>query len=212
MSKINLENDNTINDFSSVIKPLNKKSKIKEDNTPNIVVGIDFGTSGVAYAFGFKNNLNNIFSSIFDGQEKDKKVPTEIILDTNLKFVLAFGNECKGYISRYDKKDYEYFRNIKMNLYKKIYKIKSTNGKEVDIELIITKILEVVSKNAIDQIQKKHDSSIKKEDIKWVVTIPAIWEEKSKKVMINASMSAGLIKENSDLSLFLALEPEAAGI
>ena len=212
MSKINLENDNTINDFSSVIKPLNKKDKIKPDNSPNIVVGIDFGTSGITYAFGFSNNLDNIFSSIFDGQEKDKKVPTEIILDTDLNYVLAFGNECKGYISRYDKKDYEYFRNIKMNLYKKIYKIKSTNGKEADIELIITKILEVVSKNAIDQIKKKHNSSIKKEDIKWVVTIPAIWEEKSKKIMINASISAGLIKENSDLSLFLALEPEAAGI
>ena len=70
----------------------------------------------------------------------------------------------------------------------------------------------MVSKNAINQINKKHGSSIKKEDIKSVVTIPAIWEEQSKKIMINASISAGLIKENSDLSLFLALEPEAAGI
>ena len=30
-----------------------------------------------------------------------------------------------------------------MNLYKKNYKIKSTNGKEADIELIITKILNI---------------------------------------------------------------------
>ena len=212
MSIINLEKDNIINDFSSVIEPLDKKDMIKEDSSPKIVVGIDFGTSGVGYAFCFSNNKNVIFSSTFDGQEKDKKVPTEIILDTDLNFVLAFGNECKGYISRYDKKDYEYFRNIKMNLYKKNYKIKSTNGKEANIEIIITKILEVVSKNAINQIRKKHDSSLTKEDIKWVVTIPAIWEEQSKKIMINASISAGLIKKNSDLSLFLALEPEAAGI
>ena len=181
MSKINQENFNIINEFNSVKKPLNKKDMINEDSTPKVVVGIDFGTSGVGYAFGFSNNKSNIFLSNFDGQEKDKKVPTEIILDTDLNFVLAFGNECKGYISRYDKKDYEYFKNIKMNLYKKNYKIKSTNDKEADIEFIITKILEIVSKNAINQIQKKHDSSIKKEDIKWVVTIPAIWEEKVKK-------------------------------
>ncbi len=39
-----------------------------------------------------------------------------------------------------DKNKYEYFKNIKMNLYHKKYKIKSTNGKETDIELIIYKI------------------------------------------------------------------------
>ena len=38
------------------------------------------------------------------------------------------------------------------------------------------------------------------------------WEEKSKNILINASKSAGLIDENTDLSLFLALEPEVAGI
>ena len=118
-----------------------------------------------------------------------------------------------------------YFKNIKMNLYRKIYKIKSTNGTEADIEFIITKILEEVSNNAVSQIQEKHFSVnannkmqekpvslIQKKDIKWVVTIPAIWEEKSKNIMINASKKAGLINEYTDLSLFLALEPEVAGI
>ena len=55
-------------------------------------------------------------------------------------------------------------------------------------------------------MQKKPRFLIQKKDIKWVVTIPAIWEEKSKNIMINASKSAGLIEENTDLSLFLALE------
>jgi molecular chaperone DnaK (HSP70) len=100
-----------------------------------------------------------------------------------------------------------------MNLYNKQYYIKSTNGKECDIELIITKILEKVSQHALSKIQDSHDKSIRKEDIKWVVSIPAIWEEKSKQIMINASKKAGLIIENrDDLSLFLALEPEVAGI
>ena len=67
-----------------------------------------------------------------------------------------------------------------MNLYNKQYYIKSTNGKECDIELIITKILEKVSQHALSKIQDSHDKSIRKEDIKWVVSIPAIWEEKSK--------------------------------
>ena len=61
-------------------------------------------------------------------------------------------------------------------------------------------------------MQKKPRFLIQKKDVKWVVTIPAIWEEKSKNIMINPSKSAGLIEENTDLSLFLALEPEVAGI
>ena len=177
-----------------------------------VIVGIDFGTSGIGYAYSFNYNKEQIFLSDFEGQSADKKVPSEIILDTNMKKVLAFGAECKKYITNNEKNKYEYFKNIKMNLYKKIYKIKSTNGNECDIEYIITNILEIVSKHALEKIKKSHDKSIEKEDIKWVVSIPAIWEEKSQQIMINASDKAGLINKNTDLSLFLALEPEVAGI
>ena len=210
MANNNINNINNI--FNEMDTPLKSINKIDLIDNPKIVVGIDFGTSGVGYAYGFDNNITNIFSSDFSGQSKDKKVPTEIILDTELKEVLAFGEKCKEYIIAYDKNNYEYFKNIKMNLYRKIYKIKSTNGREVDIEFVIYKILEEVSKNAVNQIQKKQNMKIEKEDIKWVVTIPAIWEEKSKNIMINASRKAGLINDNTDLSLFLALEPEVAGI
>ena len=69
-----------------------------------------------------------------------------------------------------------------------------------------------ISDFALEQIKITSNIIVKKEDIKWVVTIPAIWEERSKQIMINASIKAGLIDENSDKSLFLALEPEVAGI
>jgi hypothetical protein len=206
------EIDNGINNINEVSEiKISKNRKINKP-PPKIVVGIDLGTSGIGYAYGFYNNQNNIIVSDFTGQSSDKKVPTEIILDKDLKDVLAFGHECMGYIKSHDKDTYEYFKNIKMNLYKKIYIIKSTNGKEANIENIIAKILKEVSKAAISQIKRNSDETIKKEDIKWVVTIPAIWEEKSKQIMINASFEAGLINKNTDLSLFLALEPEVAGI
>ena len=177
-----------------------------------VVIGIDFGTSGIGYAYSFSgDNINSIILSDFHGQSADNKVPSEIILDTNLDAVLAFGSECKGYIRTHNKTTYEYFKNIKMNLYHKIYEIKSTNGTKENIESLISKILKKVSENAISQIERSI-RNFKKEDIKWVVTIPAIWEEKSKQIMIKASIDAGLIDKNSDKSLFLALEPEAAGI
>ena len=202
-------------------KKANKQTIIEDDYLINniqgdlykVVVGIDFGTSGIGYAYSFHNNLNSIVFSIFPGQTGVHKVPSEIILDNKLENILAFGNECKGYIKANINKreEYQYFKNIKMNLYNKIYEINSTNGKKVNIEIIISKILEEISKNALSQIQNGNHS-ITKKDIKWVVTIPAIWEEKSKKIMIDASIKAGLIEENDDKSLFLALEPEVAGI
>ena len=116
-----------------------------------VMVGIDFGTCGIGYSYSFKNNVNNITLSDLPGQGADSKVPTEIILDHYLESVLAFGSECKNYILTKDKNEYEYFKDIKMNLYNNIYLIKSTNGREVNIETIIYKILESISKNAISQ-------------------------------------------------------------
>ena len=176
-----------------------------------VVVGIDFGTSGIGYAYSFENHINSIILSDFPEQSADRKVSSEIILDNYLKTILTFGSECKEYIRLNDKSEYEYFKDIKMNLYKNIYTLKSTNGKEANIELVISKILEYISDNAINQI-KNLKNSLEKKDIKWVLTVPAIWEEKSKQIMINASIKAGLINENDDKSLFLALEPEVAGI
>ena len=65
-----------------------------------------------------------------------------------------------------------------MNLYNDIYLIKSTNGRVASIETIITKILEIISNNAFNQI-KRANKFVEKEDIKWVLTVPAIWGEKS---------------------------------
>ena len=61
-----------------------------------VVVGIDFGTSGTGYAYSFKDP-QNINLGKFKGQNIDIKVPTEIILDSKLDNVKAFGTECSSY-------------------------------------------------------------------------------------------------------------------
>ena len=100
-----------------------------------------------------------------------------------------------------------------MNLYKKIYKIKSNNHqlKEVDIELIIKLMLIEVKKKAIEQIKKTYPPLIEK-NCRFIITVPAIWDYKSKQIMIDAANKAGLFKENDDIGTFFALEPEAASI
>ena len=178
-----------------------------------VIIGIDFGSSGISFAYGFKSDQNrNVIQGHFEDQFQGTKIPAEIILDNNLKEVLAFGTKCQSYISQNETNTYHHFKQIKMNLYKKNYKIKSNNQqKEVDIEYIIRLILIEVKKNTIMEI-KKTKPSITEEDCIFVISVPAIWTFESKQIMLQASQNAGLFEENEDTSTFFSLEPEAASI
>jgi len=83
----------------------------------DVVVGIDFGSSGTGYAYSF-NNPEDIILGYFDGQGTNIKVPTEIILDKDLN-VLAFGEKCKEYSNNQLDNGELYFKKIKMSLYEK---------------------------------------------------------------------------------------------
>ena len=196
----------------------NKNKQNIINNTLNtkdqVIIGIDFGSCGIIFAYGFLDDPNKeIYLGKFEEQGINNKVSTEIILSDDLSEVLSFGNECNSYISsiKNDKK-YHHFKNIKMNLYEKLYKIKANNsGKEVDIQKIITIILKEVKKKAIEQLGKSL-LNLNEKNIHWVITVPAIWDIKSKQIMINAAQNAGLIRDDDDPSNFFALEPEAASI
>ena len=61
-------------------------------NNNDIVIGIDFGTSGISCSYGFFKNKNEPTPVFFDGQADKNKISAEIILDNNLN-VIAFGND-----------------------------------------------------------------------------------------------------------------------
>jgi len=201
-------NTNNNNLFQLDNELLSSKTKI---NKNGIVIGIDFGTSGIACAYGFFKNKNEPTPVYFNGQADKNKISTEIILDDNLN-VIAFGDECSSYYNLIKKKNYHHFDKIKMNLYDRIYKVKARNSnKEVDIQYIIKLMLLEIKKKTIGQI-KLSIPSLDENMIHWVITVPAIWELKSKQIMINAAQEAGMIREDDDISNFFALEPEAASI
>ena len=184
-----------------------------------IVVGINFGLCGITFAYGFLDDPNKeVKLGKFESQDINYQVPTEIILDEELKKVISFGNECANSLNTIGDNKYHHFKNIKMNLYKKnknnkdIYKIKANNSnKKVDIQYIITLILKKVKEKAIKQIKQRYPY-LSENNIHWTITVPAIWEIKSKQIMINAAQNAGMIREDDDPSNFFALEPEAASI
>ena len=97
-----------------------------------------------------------------------------------------------------------------MHLYENLTEIQPKNSqKKFLILIIISKILTEVKSEALKKIQS-YDKNIKDNDIKWVVTVPAIWDNQNKQIMIEASINAGLIQRDMEQSLFLSYEPEAA--
>ena len=81
--------------------------------------------------------------------------------------------------------------------------------KKLELKFVIQRIMEKLKNLAIKEI-KKNRPTIEENKIKWVVTVPAIWQEFQKNIMMEACINAGLIKEEDDKSIFFALEPEAA--
>ena len=175
-----------------------------------VVVGIDFGSSGSGFAYSFKNE-NDINHGYIFGANVDNKVPTEIILDDYYN-ILQFGSNCKQYLKEKGFNAGHYFKGIKMHLYSNKSFIKAVNtGKSIPLKIVIQKVLEKLKALALEEL-KKLRSQINESSIKWVVTVPAIWQDYQKGIMMEACNNAGLINQNTDKSLFFALEPEAASL
>ena len=173
------------------------------------LVAIDFGTSGTTYAFALLDSKKDIILGKWNIPEI--KNSTEIILSKNNYEILKFGNDCRKYFLEQISLNTEfyYFKDIKMKLYENQTEIKSSNANIfLKLDLVISKILIYIKQETIKAI-KAVRPSIEESEIEWKVTVPAIWKNKSKEIMLNASKKAGIFNEGNELC-FLALEPEAA--
>ena len=173
------------------------------------LVAIDFGTSGTTYAYAFFDSKEDIILGKWNIPEI--KNSTEIILSKNNYEIKKFGNECKKFFLDQSslKEEFYHFKDIKMKLYENQTEIKATNGKiSLKLEFVISKILIYIKEEAIKAI-KAVRPLIEEREIEWKVTVPAIWNNKSKEIMLNAAKKANIFTEDNELC-FLALEPEAA--
>ena len=187
------------------MKPILTMNQFSE----NVIFSIDFGTSGTSFSYAFTNAKEDILSP------EEIKEPTEIILDSKMNYI-KFGKICRQFLSsgnRFEQK-YYHFSDIKMKLYNKERKIQASNDKSFhDLEIVIYQILKAVKERDIKVINSKRNIEIREYDIEWKLTVPAIWREKSKEIMINAAKRAGIFNRfKDDRSLFLALEPECAAL
>ena len=187
------------------------------------IVAIDFGSSRAGSVFAkYTSNEKKIEikECNFGNTGADIKTLNEVILNDSNEIV-SYGYDVNEYIKNGKlKKDEALYRRIKMNLYKNLSDIESANSKKsIDLEELIAIILEHIKKHSIEFIKnggnkikdknEKIDYDKESSKIRWVLTIPAIWDEKNKYIMMKAAEKAGIV-DGKNKTLFFALEPEAA--
>ena len=100
-----------------------------------------------------------------------------------------------------------------MALFRGEENVKSLDGREMPLMKVISETLKYIAEKAIEKLKDQlGEEIVKKEKIRWVLTVPALWSEKMKMFMRKAAVQAGIVKNWNSDKLWLCLEPEGASI
>ncbi|XP_057299299.1 heat shock 70 kDa protein 12A-like [Hydractinia symbiolongicarpus] len=176
-----------------------------------IVAAIDFGTTYSGYAYSYAHAKKTIH---LNGAWANNafKTPTIILFDANQNFK-AFGRHAEKFICDNPEYDGYYFQRFKMKLNnEKISRemiLRSEDGKEMKALQVFSEAIRYFKDHFLDSINKRCPSNmVDVAQVRWVLTVPAIWSHASKQFMREAGEKAGIPKIN----LSIALEPECASI
>jgi len=195
-----------------------------DDNSIKVVVGIDFGTSRSGYAYAFIDDKKIIPRLQWFGQTVPYvKTLTQILYSPDLQ-EKWWGHEAKTVFFEKRKTDeakqYHFFEKFKMSLRESEDRtsegpqIISSAGKKFLAVDVIADYLRFLKDFAWKDITKVTSGYLKEEEIRWCLTVPAIWTDADKQLMRRAAQKAGIIgtSEEDAERLILALEPEAAAM
>lgn len=189
------------------------------------LAAIDFGTTFSGYAFAARGELQDDLSKIYvphwrssDGSLISHKTPTTVLLDKDEKLV-EFGFDAETTYAELSEneehEDFFYFRRFKMMLYDQVRTKKLTvdttvadiRGREMQAVKVFAHAIRYLKDHLLDSLKPK-GKIVKNDDILWVLTVPAIWDDTAKLFMRKAAQEAGIPGHQ----LMIALEPEAASI
>lgn len=207
-------------------------------SSPFAVVAIDFGTSRTGVAYGFisdDGSVPDVFKKVYP-QDGYHKQPTCLYVDVATSKCLAFGHEARE-MAALDLTSPDHCTDISnrhlFDSYKRGLEGDTLSGEtkwsaldtdfvmddfeilstpaEFPVSKLISMTLNSVKKEVLDFVKSRDGISLVADQVRWVITVPAIWSEPAKLIMKKSAIEAGLIRESSPSShLILALEPEAA--
>ncbi|KAJ8317487.1 hypothetical protein KUTeg_005391 [Tegillarca granosa] len=188
-----------------------------------VVVAIDFGTTYSGYAFSFTRDPNSIhMMRKWEGGDPgviNQKTTSTILLTPDGEFH-SFGFSARDNFHDLDENDAKkwfYFENFKMLLHhapelSRDTLLMASNGKVFPALTVFAFALQFFKDHALQELSDQSGMRIINEDIRWVITVPAIWKAPAKQFMRQAAYEAGLISPEFPEQLVIALEPEVASI
>ena len=194
------------------------------DKSFEAVVAIDFGTSRSGFAYKFKESDVSVFRDLWPDNPISYPKTASYLLLSSTGEVEAWGYTAMKKLAQFraqgTAKDYYFARNFKMELHsgKKDeggpYIINENNGEKIYVIDLIAKYIRLIKEEALKEIKNSTSGELKDQEIRWCLSIPAIWKNEDKDLMRRAAQKAGLIASSDDQAerLFLVLEPEAAAI
>ncbi|KAL3878942.1 hypothetical protein ACJMK2_031266 [Sinanodonta woodiana] len=187
-----------------------------------LVAAIDFGTTFSSWACSFRHDYEREPTKILvkewnSGLGVSSKAPTTALIRPDGETLEAFGYNAEdkyGRLAENDEhKDWYYFRRFKMSLFKDKSLTRNTiiddeMGKKMAAIKVISLFIRYLKDDLCEQVKLKMAGALLPEDIQWVLTVPAIWNDKARQFMREAAVQAGISNEQ----LLIALEPEAASL
>ncbi|XP_060790778.1 heat shock 70 kDa protein 12A isoform X3 [Neoarius graeffei] len=212
------------------ITPLSPTHTMKdsEQNEPTshsfvVVVAIDFGTTSSGYAYAFTKEPECIHTMRrWEGGDpgvSNQKTPTTILLSPDKKFH-SFGYAARDFYHDLDpteSKQWLYLEKFKMKLHTTANlsidtDLHAANGKKVKALDIFAYALAFFKEQAVKELSDQAGAEFDNADVRWVITVPAIWKMPAKQFMREAAYKAGLASRENPEQLIISLEPEAASI
>ncbi|XP_052796649.1 heat shock 70 kDa protein 12A-like [Mya arenaria] len=186
-----------------------------------LVAAIDFGTAYSGYAFSsrtdFKRDPLNVSANTWTGATlMSLKTSTCVLFDKKKQFKefgFAAEDEYGNLAEEGDEhRNYYFFRRFKMMLYNKMtlkrrFMLEDELGKKMPAMDVFSACIRYLREHLMKRVQQQLPD-VKDDEIRWVLTVPAIWNDVSKQFMREAAEQAGMVGD----SLIMALEPEAASL
>ncbi|KAL3857340.1 hypothetical protein ACJMK2_012017 [Sinanodonta woodiana] len=193
-----------------------------ELNEPLLVVAIDFGTTYTSWACSMSHEYHENPTKIhvrqwIGGEHFSPKAPTTVLIRPDGRTLEAFGYEAQDrYAELVDKGEHTLwycFARFKMRIFENIELSRQTliediTGKSLPAITVFSRAIQFMKDDFLSQFKSKIDGRMQEHDIRWVLTVPAIWNDAAKQFIRQAAVTAGI----RDEYLRIALEPEAASL
>ncbi|XP_062582421.1 heat shock 70 kDa protein 12A-like [Saccostrea cucullata] len=221
--------DDFYTDFDDSLNDSNEEKDTPDDSVQDeenflFVVAVDFGTTYSGYAFSSREQFSRDPLDIQSNQQLvpggsnllSLKTSTSLLIKTDGSFVaFGFHAEDKFYAESAENQSENLmlFRRFKMKLHnKKVINdqmmLEDVTGKKYPAKEIFTLSIKALTVHFKKNFTQKMGIKLSKKDLRWVLTVPAIWGDAAKKFMRQCAIGAGIPTK----MLKIALEPEAASI